>query len=93
MSDAMRIADRPLPPDYLRLIQRDLYELSKPFIAAKMSILNVTRPTYRISQSKMTVEYSPEVNAQFAEIDRVWAEARNNYLARFPELRRGDKDE
>ena len=74
------IRPRPKSIEQLRQLQRDLFELSKPFVRAKCDILSTSWPTYYLyPDGRMVTIYSAEVQAELARIDQVWTEARNHF--------------
>lgn len=67
-------------PKSIGQLQRDLFELSKPFVQAKCDILSTSLPTYYLyPDGRMVTIYSAEVQAELARIDQVWTEARNQF--------------
>lgn len=55
-----------------RRIQRDLHDLTRPYIAMKMEILNGAQPRYVFQSGKpLDVEYPEETRRGLAQID-VW---------------------
>ena len=74
------IRPRPKSIAELRQLQRDLYELSKPFVRAKSDVYSVSLPTITYwPNGKFTTEYDEWTSNQLAEIDRLWLEARNHF--------------
>ena len=78
-----QITERPLTIEQLRQIQRDLYELSKPFVEAKCCVLSVSLPGYiRHPDGRFEVMYDQETTEMLARYDQLWADARDQYIAR-----------
>lgn len=74
---------RPKSIQELRQIQRDIHELSQPFVRAKCDILAVSLPTYRLyPDGRFETIYSTETVQALARIDDLWKQARMSYLAR-----------
>ena len=64
-------------------MQLDLYQLAKPFVRAKCDVYSVSLPTIIYwPNGRFTTEYDEWTSSQLAEIDRLWTEARESYLAR-----------
>jgi hypothetical protein len=78
-----RIEPRPKTIQELRQMQRDLYELAKPFVRAKCDILAVSVPEYRYypDTGEFETKYDNWTVAKLAYCDALWREARESYLA------------
>ena len=81
MKPAMSV--RPKTREELRQLQRDLYELSKPFVRAKCDVLAVSIPTITCyPNGRFTTEYDERTLNELATIDKLWREARDSFIAR-----------
>ena len=75
--------ERPLTIEQLRQIQRDLYELSKPFVEAKCAVLARTLPSMiRYPDGTIETIYDQETVTRLAEIDGLWQDSISPILAR-----------
>ena len=73
------IRPRPKSIEQLRQLQRDLFELSKPFVRAKCDILAYSLPAIYYLNGRTETIYSAGTLAELARIDQFWAEARNQF--------------
>ena len=78
------ISARPKTIEQLRQLQRDLYELSKPFVRAKCDVLALSIPTitYYPSTGECETKYDNWTTALLAYYDALWREARESFIAR-----------
>ena len=73
MKPVTQIRARPKTIQELRQIQRDLYELSKPFVEAKCAVLARTLPSMiRYPDGTIETIYDQETVTRLAEIDGLW---------------------
>ena len=77
------IRPRPKTREELRQLQRDLYELSKPFVRAKCDVLARELPVIQIhTDGRLDALYRAEARAEIARYDAMWREARESFIAR-----------
>lgn len=77
------ISPRPKTIEQLRQIQRELYELSQPFVRAKCDVLALSIPTFTIYPGgRFETKYDNWTTALLAYYDALAREARDSYLAR-----------
>lgn len=83
-----QIAKRPLTIEQCKQIQRDLYELARPFVEAKCDVLAVSLPVIRYYPGSGEFEtiYDDWTVGMLARFDELWTEARDHYIARIEEL-------
>ena len=83
MNQKPAIQPRPKTITELRQIQRDLYEMSKPYVELMTRVLGRALPTIRLyHDGRSETIYDAETVQDLETLDRLWTEARESYLAR-----------
>ena len=79
--EQIQMLARPKSIEQLRQLQRDLFELSKPFVRAKCDVLATSLPTYRYwpGTGEFEIIHDVQTLIDLARIDQVWTEARNHF--------------
>ena len=75
-----QIRPRPKSIEQLRQLQRDLFELSKPFVRAKCDILARSLPSMiRYPDGRIEAIYDQETTDALAYWDALWKEQSNHF--------------
>ena len=81
--EQIQMLARPKSIEQLRQLQRDLFELSKPFVRAKCDILARSLPSMiRYPDGRIEAIYDQETTDALAYWDALWKEQSDAILAR-----------